>query len=440
MATWRSAPVDVIGQRRPPHTSRSTRATSVRTAMSAQRCLIAWNVPIGLPNCWRTLAYSTDISTARSATPTRLGGGQHGRLAAEPARIGVERRRAHAGERHASPMRRVGSMLGTASTRHAWRLRIHQRTCSRRPGSAARPRTTRRARSRASPSSSGPTPESAVRIVDHRDAPASGEHLVQHGACGRRLPEGAAQPGTVPSHGPGASGAPELLEEEHRLGQRRSLRHPRPREAPTRTSRARRPRPRERRSTGALRSHHLPHALPAPADRAARCGWRRGRPPDRRSSVRSMPGSSTRQAEHALADDVALDLLGAAADGLREPGQIALAPLVPRRCRAASKPGERLPARGSSIASGIEALDAARRRRAGSSTPRRPGIPVRAATAQAAVGHGAHRLDLGARRAPDGARSRRRRWRAPGRPARAPGARDLDQLVQRGAPAAPAPR
>ena len=38
--------------------------------MSAHLCLIAWNDPIGRPNCTRTFAYSTDISSTFCAPPT----------------------------------------------------------------------------------------------------------------------------------------------------------------------------------------------------------------------------------------------------------------------------------------------------------------------------------------------------------------------------------
>ena len=37
--------------------------------MSAHLCLIAWNEPIGRPNCTRTFAYSTDISSTFCAPP-----------------------------------------------------------------------------------------------------------------------------------------------------------------------------------------------------------------------------------------------------------------------------------------------------------------------------------------------------------------------------------
>ena len=45
-------------------------ASSVATAMLAQWCLTAWNMAIGRPNCWRTLAYSAARSVHSRATPT----------------------------------------------------------------------------------------------------------------------------------------------------------------------------------------------------------------------------------------------------------------------------------------------------------------------------------------------------------------------------------
>src|SRR5947207_3016426 len=37
--------------------------------MSAHLCLMAWKLPMGRPNCTRTLAYSTDISSTFCAQP-----------------------------------------------------------------------------------------------------------------------------------------------------------------------------------------------------------------------------------------------------------------------------------------------------------------------------------------------------------------------------------
>ena len=45
-------------------------ARSVSAIISAHLCLMAWNWPIGLPNCSRILAYSDAVSVAQRATPT----------------------------------------------------------------------------------------------------------------------------------------------------------------------------------------------------------------------------------------------------------------------------------------------------------------------------------------------------------------------------------
>ena len=45
-------------------------ADSTSRSMSAHLCLMAWNEPMGRPNCTRTLAYSTDMSRQRWAPPT----------------------------------------------------------------------------------------------------------------------------------------------------------------------------------------------------------------------------------------------------------------------------------------------------------------------------------------------------------------------------------
>ena len=47
----------------------STRACSTRTSMSAHRCLIPWNCPMGRPNCSRTFAYSAAVCSAQAAVP-----------------------------------------------------------------------------------------------------------------------------------------------------------------------------------------------------------------------------------------------------------------------------------------------------------------------------------------------------------------------------------
>src|SRR3984885_11381257 len=44
-------------------------ARSVSAIISAHLCLMAWNWPIGLPNCSRILAYCAAVSVAQRATP-----------------------------------------------------------------------------------------------------------------------------------------------------------------------------------------------------------------------------------------------------------------------------------------------------------------------------------------------------------------------------------
>lgn len=45
-------------------------ARSVSAIISAHLCLMAWNWPIGLPNCSRIFAYCDAASVAQRATPT----------------------------------------------------------------------------------------------------------------------------------------------------------------------------------------------------------------------------------------------------------------------------------------------------------------------------------------------------------------------------------
>ena len=47
----------------------ATDACSLRSSISAHMCLIAWKLPIGLPNCSRTLAYSVAVVSSQRATP-----------------------------------------------------------------------------------------------------------------------------------------------------------------------------------------------------------------------------------------------------------------------------------------------------------------------------------------------------------------------------------
>src|SRR5216117_936445 len=100
----------------------SERATSARTAMLAQRCFTAWKEPIGGPNCCRTLAYSTESSSVRSATPSASAAASRvasARNAAASASSGA----AAIPAKRTSPRRRVGSMLGRCGRRRPRRSR-----------------------------------------------------------------------------------------------------------------------------------------------------------------------------------------------------------------------------------------------------------------------------------------------------------------------------
>ena len=66
--------------------------------MSAQRCLTAWNEPIGRPNCSRSLAYSVASSVAAQREPELERRGEHDADEADPFRglgVGDELARGH---------------------------------------------------------------------------------------------------------------------------------------------------------------------------------------------------------------------------------------------------------------------------------------------------------------------------------------------------------
>ena len=56
----------------------ATATCSERSSISAHMCLIAWKLPIGLPNCSRTFAYSVAVCSVHRGQPGGLGG-QHRR-------------------------------------------------------------------------------------------------------------------------------------------------------------------------------------------------------------------------------------------------------------------------------------------------------------------------------------------------------------------------
>ena len=47
----------------------ATAACSERSSISAHMCLMAWKLPIGLPNCSRTFAYSVAVRSVQRASP-----------------------------------------------------------------------------------------------------------------------------------------------------------------------------------------------------------------------------------------------------------------------------------------------------------------------------------------------------------------------------------
>src|SRR5579884_59813 len=105
-------------------------ADSTATSMSAHLCDTAWYDPMGRPNCWRVLAYSTLISMARWATP------QSSALIATRARS-MPRRRTDQ-PRPSPPTTRsaetVTSANDTDATRRVWSIVFSWRTVT--PGAA----------------------------------------------------------------------------------------------------------------------------------------------------------------------------------------------------------------------------------------------------------------------------------------------------------------
>ena len=93
---------------------------STRTAMSASRCLTAWNCPIGRPNCTRTFAYSVAVSRHHRAPPTcsAASSATTSRRTRPPSTPRSRRRHGTttARRRLTAANRRVGSRLARGST------------------------------------------------------------------------------------------------------------------------------------------------------------------------------------------------------------------------------------------------------------------------------------------------------------------------------------
>ena len=182
MATASTTPVSAVAPRRVPVVRRaaSTASTasqataaiwSTRTAMSAARCLTAWNWPMGRPNWTRTLAYSVAVSRHHRAPP------------ACSAAIRATTTSPH-------PTRRRG--------RDSWRPGGHDEAAP------PRPRPTRRVASRLG-QGHGPDRAVAARVdqaPDHR--PVAGTPAP--GPPARRRPERRAPAGACPTRSTAPSG------------------------------------------------------------------------------------------------------------------------------------------------------------------------------------------------------------------------------------------
>ena len=136
---------------------------STSTSMSAQRCFTAWKQPIGRPNCTRSFAYSTAMSSTALRATEHLGRGRRrrrgratlGHRATSPS---VTRRRAR--RARSQPSGRVRSIaasragrptacMSTANNSAVPRPRPSRRRARRRrPARTARGRCDRRAASR----------------------------------------------------------------------------------------------------------------------------------------------------------------------------------------------------------------------------------------------------------------------------------------------------
>ena len=111
------------GRRRRCTTRPSTtveRMPSTSTSMSAQRCFTAWKLPIGRPNCTRSFAYSTAMSSTRRRATEHLGRTRTprpGRAARRPASAPPSRYGRRARRSRSQPSSRVRSIAGSAAGR-----------------------------------------------------------------------------------------------------------------------------------------------------------------------------------------------------------------------------------------------------------------------------------------------------------------------------------
>ena len=210
--------------------------------MLAKRCLSAWNDPIGLPNCSRTLAYSSVVSKMTRHVPTHRQRHRRDGLAHRALDVDFAR---HAGHEHARP-----SLTSTPSKRTLASGIVGSSIVSgvRARRGRGRPRTRRRRRR---PRSRRPlAPSNTWRAVPLQHAPvahALGGHV---GVDGERAGDRAARrPATASTVA--AAFANHRSELRDRGDERRRRDHacqvPRPRDRSRRRSARARRRPRARR-------------------------------------------------------------------------------------------------------------------------------------------------------------------------------------------------
>ena len=240
-------------------------------------CLTAWKLPIGLPNCSRTFAYSVAVSQRPAGQPGGLGGEHRRRQIVDPLlRTAASTVGGRVGEHDAG--QRAGRSRWASAVRPSRRRRWRRRAANPSPARG----------SSSTPAASAPSTYSAV--------PVAWPSCVDVEVGGQRQPGGALpggqrleqvrvrtrhdQRGQRRSWRPGRAPAPRRPRRPSRTGRRRcrlrrrAPRAPRRRRCPVgpgpRTARARRPgRPARRR--GPPRSAPDPAAQLRTSSRAANC-------------------------------------------------------------------------------------------------------------------------------------------------------------------------
>ena len=149
----------LVRSRRPrrPRQLAATEICSERSSISAHMCLIAWKLPIGLPNCSRTFAYSVAVSSVQRARPaasaaSTVAARSSTRCAETVDSVGRRSDRARRGPA-------AGRSRSPSAARRSRRRRSRRPAATRRPQAAAAPgRRRRRARTR-------PCPDTRPRVV-----------------------------------------------------------------------------------------------------------------------------------------------------------------------------------------------------------------------------------------------------------------------------------